>query len=72
MAHSHWKRVETDNVRMVFICPECKQEHTRVICDDDMGFTGAYRPACYICNDVGVTCDFVSMEVKAGKVEEKK
>ena len=65
---AHWKRVKADNVRMVFICPECKQEHSLGLFDD-MGFTGAYRPACYICNDVGVTCDFVSMEMK---VEEKK
>ena len=60
---AHWKRVETDNVRMVFVCPECKQEHKRVI-SDDMVFSGTYRPACYICDDSGVTCDFVGMEVR--------
>ena len=59
----NWKRVEAKNVRMVFVCPDCKKEKTRVICDD-MVFSGAYRPACYICDDSGVTCDFVGVEVK--------
>jgi hypothetical protein len=68
---AHWKRVETDNVRMVFVCPECKEEKTRVIFNDP-AFSGAYRPACYICDDSGVTCNFVGVEVKtAGKGEKK-
>ena len=66
-----WKRVETDNVRLIFVCPDCKQEHTRVICDD-MVFSGAYRPACYICDDSGVTCDFVGVEVNMASKGEKK
>jgi len=62
-----WKRIETDNVRIVFVCPNCKKEHNLNIFNYD------YRPACY-CDDSGVTCDLVGVEVEvktAGKSEEK-
>jgi len=65
---ANWKQVKTDNVRMVFVCPNCKKEHTRTIILG-LGFFGAYTPACY-CDNVYRECKPVGLEVEV-EVEEK-
>ncbi len=67
-----WKRIEAKNVRMVFVCPDCKKEKTSSMLNVDIVFAGAYRPVCYICDDSGVTCDFVGVEVNMSSKGEKK
>ncbi len=63
---SNWKRVETDNVRMVFVCPNCKKEHTRTII---LGLGFFVTPAC-CCDNVYRECKPVGLEVEV-EVEEK-
>lgn len=57
------KRIEHDNVKMIFVCPNCKKEHNMLILDHE-DFYGAWIPICYICNNSGVTCNFVGLEIE--------